>query len=83
MMSLNNDYIKYNLEEAKSEIETILKDLSSDSEYQEGDFWPSIQHLFHHINTAWNARDVSPEEAAKVSQRSFTKWRQFPSDLEM
>jgi hypothetical protein len=40
-----------------------------------------MQHLFHHINTAWNARSILDEQAAEGGD--FDKHRRFPSDLDM
>jgi hypothetical protein len=40
-----------------------------------------MEHLYHHLNTAWNARDESPEGVAATSEEDFQRWRQFPEDL--
>ena len=83
MTKLNKDYIIYNLEEAKIEIDTILKKLHDDPHYESADLWPVIKHLYHHINTAWNARYASIKETHDYSQDDFIKWRQFPGDIDM
>jgi hypothetical protein len=41
-----------------------------------------MEHLYHHVNTAWNARDSSAERADACSQEDFDCWRQFPQDIE-
>ncbi len=80
---MNKEYIIYNLEETKTEIESILEDINKDQDYYEGEFYVSIQHLYHHINTAWNSRDSTAEESTECSQENFNKWRQFPNDIFM
>jgi hypothetical protein len=42
-----------------------------------------MQHLYHHLNTAWNARDASPERVAAASGADFFRWRQFPWEIEL
>jgi hypothetical protein len=42
-----------------------------------------MQHLYHRLNTAWNARDESPERLAATSEEDFHRWRQFPEDLSL
>jgi hypothetical protein len=39
------------------------------------------QHLYHHPNTAWNAREESSERVTACSEEDFDRWRRFPQDL--
>ena len=80
---MNKDYIKYNLNEALDQISNILKDLETQDDYGIGEFSVDIQHTFHHINTAWNARNSSESDSAKCSERLFYKWRDLPKDIYM
>jgi hypothetical protein len=41
-----------------------------------------LQHLYHHINTAWNARD-STNAVGEASEVEFREWSAFPTDLPM
>ena len=83
MDQLNKDYIIYNLTEAKGEIDSILRSIKAKPGYGEADFWPAIQHLYHHVNTAWNSRFASNKETYEYSEDNFIKWRQFPGDMDM
>ena len=73
------DYTLWNLKEAAQELATIIASLESG----DGDEFnhASLDHLYHHINTAWNARDVSEERAQQCSEADFNLWRRFPDDL--
>lgn len=80
---MNKDYVLYNLRDALKEIEDTIKDIESDPEYGEGEYSVAVNHLYHHVNTAWNARYASVAEVDECSEESFQKWRQFPQDVEM
>ncbi len=38
-----------------------------------------MPHLYHHLNTAWNAR-YSSNAVGEASEDEFRQWGQFPSD---
>jgi len=40
-----------------------------------------MQHLYHHVNTAWNARDATETQVEKATDDDFNRWSQFPTDL--
>ncbi len=81
--NLNKDYIRWHLEEAAKEITNTLSEMESDSEWEIGDFFVEMRHLFHHVNSAWNARYSSEAEANECSEENFETWRQYPTDLEI
>ena len=60
---MNTDFLLFNLREAQEEIEKTIRDLETDSDYGEPEFFVAIMHLYHHVNTAWNARDSTPEQS--------------------
>jgi hypothetical protein len=80
---MNKGYIKYNLEEGQNQLEQIINELNSNSEYDFEDYIEDMTHLYHHINTAWNARSSTQEQSEKCSESDFMKWRVFPNDIEM
>lgn len=82
-MALNKPYVLFHLQEAKEELDRTIQDLRTDPDYDIGEYRVVMEHLFHHINTAWNARSVSDERAAECSDEDFRAWRQFPSDMEV
>lgn len=80
---MNKKYIAWHLEEAAKEIAETLREMESDPEWEIGDFYVEMRHLFHHVNSAWNARDSTEAEANECTEENFEKWRQYPADLEM
>ena len=80
---MNKDYILINLREAKEELERTISEIENDPEYGHGDYVTAISHLYHHINTAWNARDASERDADECTQENFDEWRKFPDEEEV
>ena len=76
---MNKQYIQFNLEEAHTEIEQVLKDLKSDETFDEQEFNASMSNIYHYLNTAWNARNVSNAVVSELSEDNFYLWREFPS----
>jgi hypothetical protein len=79
---MNKQHIQFHLREAHEAIEQILESLRSDPGYDYGNYWVEMQHLYHHINTAWNGREATDEEVSVCSQEDFDRWGRYPTDLE-
>ena len=82
-MKMNKDYMLYNLKEACKQLNEIIKELETNSDYNYGECIIDMQHTYHHLNTAWNAKESTKEEANECSKDNFAKWRQFPDDIYM
>jgi hypothetical protein len=54
---VNTNFVLFNLREALEEIDQTVKDLEADPEYSKPKFSVVMMHLYHHVNTAWNARN--------------------------
>lgn len=80
---MNKNFILFNLGEAQEEIERIISDLKSGSDYDYGEYVVAMTHLYHHINTAWNARNAPKKRVEKCSEKDFKNWRQFPREGEL
>ena len=80
--SLNRRWIVQDLSEAQEELQSILKDIQNPT-YSQGEFVVAMSHLYHHINTAWNARFESDEAHRECIQQDFDRWRKFPKDEEL
>lgn len=80
---MNRKYVLYNLREAVEALNTMIRNIESDAEYCTGVFDGEMRHLYWHMNTAWNARDVSDEHAKQCNREDFNAWVQFPEDLDM
>ena len=80
---MNKPYVLWNLGEAREAIDQLIADMQSNPDYEYGEFRVDMEHLYHHINTAWNARDASTEITDACAQEDFDRWRQFPQDIEL
>ena len=78
---MNKRFILFNLEEAHESIGKMIGSLRADPEYDYGNYWVELQHVYQHINTAWNARDSTHEQAMACSQEDFDRWGLYPTDL--
>ncbi len=76
---MNKDYALYNLSEAEKALGQLISEMKADPEYDYGNYVVDIAHIYHHLNTAWNARDASKAATDACSEEDFYRWRQFPS----
>jgi hypothetical protein len=82
-MKMNKDYMLWNLKEANEQLNKIVKQLETNNDYDYGECIVDMQHLYHHLNRAWNAKESTKEEPDECSETNFEKWRQFPDDIYM
>jgi hypothetical protein len=79
---MNHRIIHFNLEEAQEQLRATIAKLK-DPSYSFRDFHVEMAHLYHHLNTAWNARNATNEQWRKLSDEDYVRWEQFPDDLPM
>ena len=75
---MNKEWIAFHLDEAAEQLRETVNRLSSEADYSFGDFQVEISHVYHHINTAWNARDASPDAVANHTDADYDAWQQMP-----
>jgi hypothetical protein len=65
----------YELADAKEHLETLLKELEKDVDYDESDLRVDLGHVYAHLNRAWrrSMKEVRDDEWHQASQ--------FPDDL--
>jgi hypothetical protein len=80
---MNKFYVSFHLKEAQEAIQQLIVDLEQNPDYDDVEFRIDIAHLYNHINTAWNARDVADEETSELTDDLFYQWRAFPTDIDM
>ena len=80
---MNTKFILFNLQEALEELDSTIKQIEGDSDYEELELSVAMSHLYHHVNTAWNARNSTNEESMEGSDEDFNRWGRYPSDLEV
>jgi hypothetical protein len=76
---MNKDYVRYNLSEAQKALGDLIADMKSDPEYDYGNYVVDVAHVYHHLNTASNARDATKGAVDECSKKDFYRWRQFPA----
>jgi hypothetical protein len=79
----NRRMVIFNLKEAKEQLDELIKDYGENPKYDAESFEVEMAHIYHHLNTAWNSRNVSHERAVKCAQSDFDKWRQFPKHFRL
>jgi hypothetical protein len=78
---MNWDFVLFNLKEAHEALGLTIKEIESDTAYGYGEFSVAMMHIYHHLNTAWNAQAASEEEARAGSRQDFARWSPYPADL--
>jgi hypothetical protein len=80
---MNREYTLWHLNEALEELHRTIAAIEAGREYAVEAFEVAMQHLYHHVNTAWNARVQPESRIAALSDEDFIRWRQFPRDLHL
>lgn len=75
---MNRNAILFHLREAKEELDRTIIEIEKSESYDVGELLPAMSHLYHHLNTAWNGKDASPERHTKCAPDDFHEWRKFP-----
>jgi hypothetical protein len=78
--AVQKEYALFNLKEAKSAIEQLISEMEADAEYDIGDYLVDIQHLYWHINSAWNGREFDLA-SQQLTDGMYEAFIQFPKDL--
>ena len=79
---MNRELVIHNLSEAHEALTRMLREAREDPDWGFGELAAELPHLYHHINTAWNARE-SHNAVNQASDIEFRKWSAFPDDLPM
>jgi hypothetical protein len=77
-----NKWQLFHLKEARSELNQLIQQVEQGAVLDEA-LEAAVQHLYHHLNTAWNSRQFSSDRAYQQTDAEFNDWRQFPTDIEM
>jgi len=76
---MNTKFIIYNFQEIQEEVEILLHKAGSGLSHEQ--FYKSVQHLYHHLNIAWNARSTEPGVVFDLDDPRMDLWKEFPKDL--
>jgi hypothetical protein len=80
---MNRDQVLSHLSEAREAITRMIGEIQKDPDYDDSEYWVDMQHVYHHINTAWNSHTSSSTEVEEATDSVFNRWNVFPSDLPM
>ena len=74
--------ISYNLEDALEGLTHISEMFRPNVEIDESEFKVRMAHLYSHLNSAWNMRNVSETDLESATSEQMNVWSRFPTDLE-
>ena len=83
MPRLNWTIINANLREAREQPEEIEAKLKAGKRPSPGSLELMIEHAYHHMNCAWNARFVASRVYRNLTDSQFNEWGRFPDDLQL
>ncbi|MGE5086477.1 MAG: hypothetical protein ACM3MG_09275 [Bacillota bacterium] len=78
---MNTKFIVYNFQEIEEEIAIVMSRIRKGMSHEE--YYKSVQHIYHHLNIAWNARESLPEGVADLDDPRMDEWKEFPKDLKL
>jgi hypothetical protein len=78
---LNMRIIGSNISEANEELANLLHKMST-GKLKEAELQVGLQHAYHHLNFAWNARRVRTSEYRSLTRKQFEQWGKYPSDID-
>ena len=75
---MNRDHMLFHLREAHEQLVQTIKEVHENRAYDIGEYYVDMQHLYHHLNTAWNGRDAASEQVQNVTDELFQRWSRYP-----
>lgn len=78
---MNERFIQSNVEEAHEELTKLLQHFASGEPLDFAGFHIAMAHAFHHLNSAWNGRNISDEDCREYTDETYAKLEAFPTDL--
>ena len=82
MTRLNWELIRRNVTEARAQLEKLEIYLNESPRRSEIQLKADLEHAFHHLNFAWNARRIRYSRYSNLSDADFNDWGKFPTDFE-
>ncbi|HET6424085.1 MAG TPA: hypothetical protein VFG20_10405 [Planctomycetaceae bacterium] len=80
---MNREWVQFHLQEALDELTSMISAIDKDVDYTEAELDIALTHIYNHINTAWNSRNVPAIDVAEHTDADFYEWRGFPKDIQM
>ena len=80
---MNREWVLFHLGQAADALRQAADEIRTTPDHGDIEFSGDMQHIYHHINTALNARHAEDSAVEPGTDAAFTAWSQFPSDLDM
>ena len=82
MIERNKDVLEWallgsGLHEAHEHLGDLIKAMNSESDFDEISFGIKLEHIYAHLNQAWNGRDKKGD----WSDADFDNFSKYPTDL--
>ena len=65
------------LDDAREHLEKLTREMTANPNFGETEFRIQLEHIYSHLNRAWNGRD-----AAKWTDEQYRAFSSFPSDIQ-
>ena len=75
---MNKEIILSDLKEAEKELEQVIREIESDANFDFDGYCVEMQHIYYHINKAWNLRNEDEENIRNCSKKDFIEWSKIP-----
>ena len=78
---MNRDFVLFHLREVAEEMSRTVREIESDPEYGAGQLLVAMQHTYHHLNSAWNGREIAELKALNINDSAWNRLGGFPPDF--
>jgi hypothetical protein len=78
---INWKLVAKQLVEAREELQRLEEMVASRTARSEGALQAGVEHAYHHINFAWNARRMTDKSHRNLTTRQFQRGSRFPRTL--
>src|SRR4051812_39080551 len=78
---MNWRVVRSNLEEAREQLESLEARAASSAKPSEAEMAIALEHAYHHLNFAWNARHVPDSMFRRLTNAQFNQWSRHPREL--
>jgi hypothetical protein len=79
--TMNWKIVGSNLKEAREQLQKIEVQIANGDAPTVGELQVILEHAYHHLNVAWNARNVSTKRYSTMTDAEFNNWGKFPKDI--
>jgi hypothetical protein len=78
---LNRQIILYNLSEAREQLQEVEAQIKNKQRLSEVELQIMLEHAYHHLNVAWNARHEKLARYRTLKDEDFNQWRKYPKEI--